>query len=688
MAFLLSPEFRLLYAVALSALIFGSAWRLARRWTDDSLRAAADAFLLFYLVQYLSICVPGMVGALHPATIALVALLLSSLMFAAGMRRRPASAQSPSMAIDGLSRATFIASLFFLLGYLGALIWHQRNLPVVSNDAITYHLPAAVQWLQTGRLGLYESWYYNPANSYSPLGGSAYIAWLIAPFGNDVFARFVAVGPLIFLWFAMLNLVRSLGASVSVASVLALSAVLVRPFVSQTVLAKDDLFVAAFFIYIVDAIAQLRRGTSTSDDQPLPPALAQTILLGIALGLLLATKFTVLMSLPLLMLMIDRSWTVKGIAIVLGIAILLAGPWYLRNLLLTGNPLYPTQVSLFGKTVLPGILDVARSDLLKTPASVWHILTGSYYAPPRLLAWIILTGWLAGSVCAVRARAFDPVTRTCVLGSILGIAIFIFSAPYGEMRFAYPAILLLIASAAVALRQLRALPALLFAAIIAILAALSAFHMIMTISFVATGVVLAGVAVGIDRLKLPRQLQLTGATLVLTALAMAVYVNWSAYIELGKTDSIESWAHPTAYPGPGEVWRYVRNEVPAGKTIAYANTYFTYPLLGYTFDHRLVYAPTRRGLEHFVDLPPIGHRVTGEQIVGEVFALLRQDPDREQWLRRLRDSGAEYLVVIKTDPSMPKETTGPPEFNLIAQSPEHFERLFDAKAGSVFKINW
>ena len=53
---------------------------------------------------------------------------------------------------------------------------------------------------------------------------------------------------------------------------------------------------------------------------------------------------------------------------------------------------------------------------------------------------------------------------------------------------------------------------------------------------------------------------------------------------------------------------------------------------------------------------PIPQRISGEAIPGQIVAMLRQDPDRDQWLRRLRESGATYLVVMKRDPAAPAET--------------------------------
>ena len=699
MSLLLASEFRLFYAVLLNALVLASAWQLARRFNrHDLLHAAGDALLLFYLVQYLSICVPGVVGALHPATIALVALLLSSAMAVGGMRRAARSrapdlllaitlpdersrtavldygqpASWPTLRFNA-SRIVVIASALFLLGYVGALVYHQRQVPVISNDALTYHLPAAVQWLQAGRLGLYETWFYNPANSYSPLAGSAFIAWLIAALGNDVLARFVAVGPLIFLFVAMLNLCRGLGASLATSSLLALAIVLARSFVSQTILAKDDLFVAAFFITLIDAMRAERLETRFGPWR-----------VGIALGLLLATKYTVLLSLPIVLLMVSRAWNVRRAAIALVVALLLAGPWYLRNALLTGNPLYPTALPL-----LPGMLHLKRSDLLATPGGVWWVFVKTYYAIPIALTATMIAGWLAAWIVPTPRRfGSDALRRTVLIGPIVGMAIFVTAAPYGEMRFAYPAILLLFAASAMPLARLPEVAQLLIAAALALSAGWSAFHEAPTPDFMLAGGILAAVGVFVSFTRHAKRIVALGSVLLIAAGGVAVYVYWDAYIKQCDFDSSVAWASPPAYPEFGPAWTYVRKEIPRGATIAYANTYFTYPLMGYAYDHRVVYAPTRRGLERFTDIPPIAERITGEAIPGHIVELLRQDPDRDQWLRRLRETGATYLVVMKRDPAAPAQTSNPPELGFAEQDPAHFQRVYDDQAGSVFRIAW
>ena len=82
-----SPEARLFYLLALNALVLWSAWRMASRMNADRIDAIGDAGLIFYLVQYLSVCAVGVMGCLGPLTIGAVAVVLSAAMLFAGARR-------------------------------------------------------------------------------------------------------------------------------------------------------------------------------------------------------------------------------------------------------------------------------------------------------------------------------------------------------------------------------------------------------------------------------------------------------------------------------------------------------------------------------------------------------------------------------------------------------------------------
>jgi len=309
---LLSDEMRLLYAIGLCAIPYIAGWRLARRFTDDAFHAAGDAFLLFYAVQYVAVCLPGVCGILTPVTIASVALIVSIALLI--FPRRPLLPPQTSPLQD---RIILTAAPLFVTGYLAAVVHNQCYLPITSNDALTYHMPAAVQWLQTRRLGLYETWFYNPANSYSPLAGSTFIVFLIAPMGNDVLARYVEAAPLLFVFVAMVNLCRLIGTRTATAALISIAAVLARPLASQTILAKDDLFLVAFCLSAIVAFARERQ-TAVAPWR-----------VSLALGMLFATKYTALFSLPIVLLLFIPPRRIHWVLLI-G-PVFLAGPWFVRN---------------------------------------------------------------------------------------------------------------------------------------------------------------------------------------------------------------------------------------------------------------------------------------------------------------------------------------------------------------------
>src|SRR4051812_13346584 len=79
-------ELRLLWAVLLNALVLFSAWRFTRRFDVDRIQRACDALLLYYLAQYLSVGMPGLLGALTPLTMT-AATVAMSVALALGGRR-------------------------------------------------------------------------------------------------------------------------------------------------------------------------------------------------------------------------------------------------------------------------------------------------------------------------------------------------------------------------------------------------------------------------------------------------------------------------------------------------------------------------------------------------------------------------------------------------------------------------
>lgn len=674
----------------------------AYRWMSrlhggDRLARYADTSLLHYAVQYLAVGIAGLLGVLSIGSLLLIVTLLSvGLLLLAGRTSRPVNAEQP------VGWPLRLAALW-TLAFLVALLEHGWISPPLANDPLIYHLPAAVQWLQTGKLGWFETWFHNPANTYSPLAGSMFLAWWMAPLGNDFVARYGQMPALALLLLTSARLARDLGVRPAPAAMLALAAVLCRPVIGQTQLAKDDLFVAAFFVSALSSLAN--------------PALRDRfgmIRLGMSVGLLLATKYTVAYALPMLLLAIDAprraGWNARQHLLTLAIVIVIAGPWFLRNLLAGGNPLFPARVELLGATLLPGPLRMTAEPSLGTWNGFHDTVIASYYGTTLPLAIVLGLGWLAAMAFQRRQVVRDPMARGMLIGPLLSMLAFAWTSPYAEARFVLPAILALLlfpawmvrpdpatapgdnpvraGSTANAGRPSRHHLVLVASSITLLAAGATSFipetlgHLAPTtlVAFAALTAIATVVRVGWSN---PRTRQaLIGAGTFLSA--AAVYVFWDAYL-VGYRVKIErdaAWTLPGYYGDEGRAWLWARRELPEETTIAVVNTPFAYPLQGFGLTRRVVGVSSSAIIPSLASLPRIEQPLRGQDIIPQVVRLLRRDADRAAWLARLDAAGVEY-VFIGLD--LMRGEGPPPELAFCESSPAEFRRVFANGSAIVYR---
>ncbi len=649
-----AAEIRLLACVLLNAAVFGSAWRFAaRRVTACRSQAVLDAALLGYAVQYAAVGLPGTVGLLRPGVVVGVAVAISAAL--ATVRRRV----TPAARGD---RRVVVAAAVFAVVVVAGYAWNQAELPVVSTDALTYHFPAAVQWLQRRRIGVFPTWFFNPANGYSPLAGSTFIAWLMVPFGSDVLARYVQVPALLCVGLGVYRLARQLLAPPAVAAAVAVAAVSCRPLFVAAVVGKDDLFVAFTFVAAAVALAA---------DRSAEPFGA--VRLGLAVGLLLATKYTALLAAPLLLLAFDGPrWRPARWATAAAVAVAVAGPWYLRNWVATGNPVFPLDVSLAGLHLFRGLFTTARSEAFASPVAV--VLGGRYGVPVAVFA--LAVG--GGALVHPRRLRSDPLLRTCVLGPVVGVALFFWRSPFAEVRFLFPALLLLLAAPAAAVARLprrrqwvvATLP-LAAVATISVSGGWALFApLVLTAAVVGVGVAIARGGWRVLAIAVP-----------VGAVAVAAYVQWAAFCRHYPEQWTDGAAWAVQYPGDQPLWRAVTERVPAEATVAYADSFLVYPLQGPGLGRRIGYAPTRRGVRTPADLPWLGDHLSGGRLVAAATAATVADPDETTWLDNLRRIGAGYLVVGQGGGGR-----RPIEVTWADADARHFRPVYAGPGGWIFAV--
>lgn len=675
----LGDEIRLLIFVAVQSLVLVAAWRFVSRFINGRLQRLIDTLLLTYLIQYASVGLPGVVGVLSPVSMLLTATVISIGMLVATRSQSVGSALADHRVpvrqggpyID--SPLIILAGLLFVVGYVAAYAWQLRLLPPMATDALTYHLPAAVQWLQHGRIDLFQTWFFNPANTYSPLAGSMFYAWLLGPIGNDALAHLGAAPMVLLIFLATVAIARSLGASALTAVLAGVAIALSRPIVSQIDKGKDDLFLAAFFAVAVAGLAPKRLR------DPLGPWR-----LGVAIGLCLAIKYTALLALPVLVLAIDAPfksrWRPRQWVIATACILAIASPWFIRNVTLTGNPLFPTDFLIFN-----GLLSTSRSLELRTLKGVLGVINDGPFDVPTAMFFSLAITWLTTCVVAGRRAIGEPLTRLCLIGPIAGLGLFVAISPYPEIRFLLPSLILMIAATGVLPRWWGTI----LVAVISLSAVGSSIDFsehdvlltyLLTAVVTGAGLSVAGAALWQlwPRLASGRRGVRVAGLVLVVVVALLCIVFWGSFVDDRRAvaDAVRS------QDSRGQLWAYVRDQLPRGEMIAYTGTFSVYPLMGDRLDRPIVYVPVRARVESIAGLPRLGDRLTGEQIDPAAVRATIADPNQEQWLARLRRSGARYLVIFSLD-----VIDSPIEQTWARQHPEVFAREYNG-ADEVYRITW
>jgi hypothetical protein len=140
----------------------------------------------------------------------------------------------------------------------------------------------------------------------------------------------------------------------------------------------------------------------------------------------------------------------------------------------------------------------------------------------------------------------------------------------------------------------------------------------------------------------------------------------------------------TSQYGPiAEAWAFVRAKLPDDARLAYTNSQFTYPLMGFEGNRRLIYAPTRPGVTALHTLPRLEAALPGEQLVQQIARVMVAEADHSVWLQNLERLGAGYLFIARAG-----VVKDPPELSFVQQDPTRFEVVFENSAAVVYRIHW
>lgn len=223
--------------------------------------------------------------------------------------------------------------------------------PPDNTDALTYHLPRAVEWLNLHSLSYFPA--TTARENAFPLNAELGVLFTFVFSGRDTFAALPQFASELAILAAVYGCARRLGYAAPGALFAGLLTLTLSEISLEAVTAQNDLVVAAFLA----AAAFFVLGTERPD----------RVLAALSTGLAVGTKLTALFALPILALLalaaIPRR-RLPGLVALTLVAFALVGAWsYVDNFLQTGHPLgVVPEDAVFSPTVtaLGTVSTVAR----------------------------------------------------------------------------------------------------------------------------------------------------------------------------------------------------------------------------------------------------------------------------------------------------------------------------------------
>lgn len=286
--------------------------------------------------------------------------------------------------ITRLKRHWLIVLIFGLVGtlYLVAVMQGISE-PPVGYDSLVYHLPMAVEWSKTGQLLPLS---FPTFLGYMPGGAELLMAFNLMTWQSDMYVSIIQFPFLLLTALAVYQIGRTLGARRLAAAIGAALVFAVPVFVKEIQRSYVDIiFMALVMITLAYALKYWRQ-----------PTWVNLALGAMAAGLAAGVRFTAFhFLLPVLIFFLlgfifarqtqpvrRRLWpVVKKIGAFVLIAVIAGGYWYIRNWIITGNPIYPSPLHLGGVTIFPSGISPSYANFLGGMTiwpNLWHFDLAPY----------------------------------------------------------------------------------------------------------------------------------------------------------------------------------------------------------------------------------------------------------------------------------------------------------------------
>jgi hypothetical protein len=405
-----------LYLAATAGAAGWVAWRFVRaRCTAMAFEArVVAAALVATAVLVVAHLVPLALGILTRGTAVAAAALLG----AAAWRWRPALSagrEDPRGRPSGLpSLVLGAATVLLALAYAVAFGRRTYAVAVTDFDSTAFILPVVARWMQTGSVWRFDDFVWGWGWGAYPQHGNLIQLAVELPWHDDFLLRLVAPGFMVLAGVATYAIAVELGAQRAVAGSLATAAILV-PASARVGLDNGQVDAVMAGWFACGALFLVRHARTGRREE--------LWLAGLGLGLAAGTKWygppevaavLVVWALARLLARQGRRPVLRDGVTVSLVAAAAGGFWLVRNVVVSGNPIFPARPEIFGFAPFgaprPGRdtgVSLSILDYLGRP-SAWDEIGDGLATSFGWAGLIIFLGGLAAALVALRRRDARP----------------------------------------------------------------------------------------------------------------------------------------------------------------------------------------------------------------------------------------------------------------------------------------
>lgn len=667
----------------MNILVMASAYLLAFR--NFRFKNALDAWIFCFLVYFAQIvAMELMLGIEARLFLWKLVILEAAILFAVWMKTRKREKVYPEREnVFGLVFYDKVALFTFSILAGFALVKIGVNLvnPPFGWDSLNYHFSFPVEWLKAGNLVNPITINDDPSPPYYPINGSLFFFWLMVPLKNVFLADLGQVPFFIISFFLVYAISKKTGASRELSFFAACLFALIPNYFKQLQVAYVDMMVAVLFLGALNFLLLIKEEYSLSNVTGF----------ALSLGLLLGTKtvalpYAALLFLPFLYLAISNQTNFKKryflVACVL--IIILGGFSYIRNTVLTGNPLYPMTYKVFGKTIFKGVMDVSiyGAHFEAKDYSLGKILFHEGLGAQSLL--FILPGCLlALPVSLIKKK----IGRNALLLYILALPLFLslvwrFLIPLANIRYLYPMLGIGMVVSFYCLKALN-IPMRIIKVLVVICVIASIPELAKRQELVA-GMIMCAVLFIIISLRAQR-----------LPLILALYFGFFALVWLNYDYNKNEYSrynkmvrYSGFWPQATQAWEWLDSNT-FGNNIAYCGRPVPFPLYGTGFKNNVYYVSVNRIDPARLEYYPEAHYSWGRDFLElhnnlEQKGNYRGDANYGVWLGNLLRRKTDYLFVYSLHQT--REIVFPGEDSWARIHPDRFTLVYSNDIVHIYKI--